>query len=128
MASSRPNYEEELRKVVETLINFNAFTQKAKLDPEKYPNLEQSMHTYISIITEITHKARDGQNNCREYLIACHPSLLRANPGRVPKKDPENLLLTLHDKNEHNSSPTDSGISSGIIAEETGGVEEKEDV
>ncbi|KAK3588951.1 hypothetical protein CHS0354_043120 [Potamilus streckersoni] len=109
MASS--NFEEELRKVLETLINFDAFTEKAKLDWEKYPELEQYMNTYMNLTKEIMHKARDGTNNCREYLIACRQSLLRPTPGR---KDNEN---------DNNSRLVDSGINSGIIAEESGEAE-----
>ncbi|KAK3588959.1 hypothetical protein CHS0354_043128 [Potamilus streckersoni] len=110
MASSRPNYEEELKQALETFISFNAYVEKAKLDPEKYPNLGQSMNTFISLTKEMIHKARDAENSCREYLIACQPSLLRPTPGR--------------DKDE--DKPTDSGIGSAIIAEESGEADGKE--
>ncbi|KAL3876108.1 hypothetical protein ACJMK2_033986 [Sinanodonta woodiana] len=82
MASSIPNQEEELRKALETLINCSAFTEKAKMDPEKYPHLEQHMQTCVSISMEIMHKAKDCQINCREYLLNCQASLLRPTPGR----------------------------------------------
>ncbi|KAK3588958.1 hypothetical protein CHS0354_043127 [Potamilus streckersoni] len=113
MASSTPNFEDELKTALETLISFDAFTEKAGLDAEKYHELEQSMKTYISLTNEMMDKARDGHNNCREYLIARHPSLLRPTPGRK-------------DEDEDNSSCRDSGISSGFIAEECGNAEKKE--
>ncbi|KAK3588961.1 hypothetical protein CHS0354_043131 [Potamilus streckersoni] len=120
MASNGLDHQENLTKVLGTMISLNADKEIAKYCREKDLNTEESIIKLMNLARYIEQKAKDYYIKCADCLIAHDRPLLRSTPGRKgPRNDKEDMIIAQPESEDCNSRLRDSGISSGIITEET---------